>query len=91
MAKHACGITKAEVIEDLPINTRQGRSRSLLSDDWERTGPIQHPMKWHPLKPSLSALRVGFGFRVCRDEARDFTFAHLANGLPVNHSRSRIA
>jgi hypothetical protein len=53
MAKHACGIAKAEVIKDLPVNTRQRCSRRLLSDDREWRGPIQHPMEWNALKPAF--------------------------------------
>ena len=91
MTKHARSIAKAKVIKDLPVDTRQGRSRSLLSDDWERTGPIEHPMERHALEPSLSGFRVPLGFGVCGNELRDFAFAHCFDGNSFNHKRSIIA
>ena len=91
MTKHARGIAKTKVIKDLPVDTRQGRSRSLLSDDWERTGPIEHPMERDALKPSLSAFGMRLGLWVRCNKPRNFTFAHLVYGLPIDHSRSRIA
>jgi hypothetical protein len=89
--KHARGIAKTEVIKDLPVDTRQGRSTSLLSDDWERTGPIEHPMERDALKPSLGACGVRLGLWVCCNEARNFAFAHCFDGSSFNHKRSIIA
>ena len=91
MAKHARGIAEAEVIKNLPVNARQRRARSRLSDNWEWGGPIEHPMKRNALEPALRLFCLHLGFRVSRDEARDFAFAHVAYGLAVDHKRSRIA
>ena len=91
MTKHARGIAKTKVIKDLPVDTRQGRSRSLLSDDWEWTGPIEHPMERDALKPSLNAFGMRLGLWVRCNKPCNFTFAHCFDGNPFHHRRSIIA
>ena len=91
MAEHAGGIAKAEVIEDLPVNTRQRRARRLLSDDREWRGPIQHPMKRNALKPAFRRLGMRMRLWVGFNKPRNLTRAHHFYRSPFNHSRSRIA
>jgi hypothetical protein len=91
MAKHACGIAKAEVIEDLPVNTRQRRSRRLLSDDWEWRGPIEHPMERNALKPAYRRFSMRMRLWVGFNKSRDLTRPHHFYRGAFNHSRSRIA